>query len=111
VIPSRHAEYRDEGEGDRFKAPIGFSNELVDFCIVSGSSILFCSKGVFAKLAYGVGALTVLTLRTAFVLPFFVVLVVFSSRTAAPLDIRDWTKLAGLDSLNGLQTQGEPARK
>jgi hypothetical protein len=52
-----------------------------------------------------------LTLRTAFVLPFFVALVVFSSRTAAPLDIRDWTRLAGLDSLNGLQTQGEPARK
>ena len=71
----------------------------------------FLLEGVFAKLAYGVDALTVLTLRTAFALPFFVALVVFSSRTAAPLDIRDWTMLAGLDILNGLQTQGEPARK
>ncbi|HEY5707219.1 MAG TPA: EamA family transporter [Terrimicrobiaceae bacterium] len=76
-------------------------NKLVTFCIVAGSSVLFCSKGVFAKLAYihGVDALTVLTLRMGFALPFFVALVVFSSHASTPLGIRDWTKLAGLGFL------------
>ena len=77
------------------------SNELVTFCIVAGSSILFCSKGVFAKLAYihGADALTVLTLRMGFALPFFVALVVFSPHESTPITIREWTKLVGLGFL------------
>jgi drug/metabolite transporter (DMT)-like permease len=77
------------------------SNELVTFCIVIGSSILFCSKGVFAKLAYihGADALTVLTLRMLFALPFFVALVVFYPHESTPITIREWTKLVGLGFL------------
>ena len=77
------------------------SSELVTFCIVVGSSILFCSNGVFAKLAYihGADALTVLTLRMGFALPFFVALVVFSPHESTPIAIREWTKLVGLGFL------------
>lgn len=68
------------------------------FGIVAASSILFCSKGVFAKLAYahGASALTVLTLRMGFALPVFLVLAIKSSRGASPLTAPDWARLTGL---------------
>jgi drug/metabolite transporter (DMT)-like permease len=71
------------------------------FAIVAASSILFCSKGVIAKLAYahGVDALTVLTLRMGFALPFFVGIALWWSRGAAPLSAGDWARLAGLGFL------------
>jgi drug/metabolite transporter (DMT)-like permease len=72
-------------------------SRFVTFLIVAGSSVLFCSKGVFAKLAYaeGVDALTVLALRTAFAFPFFVLLAVLPSPGARqPLAARDWGRLA-----------------
>ena len=69
---------------------------LVTFLIVAGSSVLFCSKSVFAKLAYAAGAdaLTVLALRTAFAFPFFVLLAFLPSPDAQPLTLRDWGRLA-----------------
>jgi len=69
---------------------------LVTFLIVAGSSVLFCSKSVFAKLAYAAGAdaLTVLALRTAFAFPFFVLLALLPSPDVQPLTLRDWGRLA-----------------
>jgi drug/metabolite transporter (DMT)-like permease len=77
------------------------TNHLSTFAIVAASSILFCSKGVVAKLAYaqGVDALTVLTLRMAFALPFFIGMAIWWSRGADPLTARDWARLAGLGFL------------
>jgi drug/metabolite transporter (DMT)-like permease len=74
------------------------SSRLVTFLIVAGSSVLFCSKSVFAKLAYaeGVDALTVLTLRTAFAFPFFALFAMWPSPGAQPLALRDWGRLAFL---------------
>ena len=68
------------------------------FFIAAGSSILFCSKGVVAKLAYaeGVDALTVLMLRMGFALPFFVVMFWISDREKAPVSPGNWLRLAGL---------------
>lgn len=74
------------------------SQSAATFCIVAGSSILFCSKGVFAKLAYAHGgdALTVLALRMGFSLPFFILIAFAKSRGATPLRSSDWLRLAGL---------------
>jgi drug/metabolite transporter (DMT)-like permease len=74
------------------------TDRLVTFTIVATSSILFCSKGVVAKLAYahGADALTMLTLRMGFSLPFFTALAVWFSRGAAQLSRGDWARLAGL---------------
>ena len=50
-------------------------------------SILFSAKAVIVKLAYryGVDAATLLTLRMALSLPFFIVALAWSSRGAQPL--------------------------
>jgi drug/metabolite transporter (DMT)-like permease len=71
---------------------------IVTFLIVAGSSILFCSKSVFAKLAFaeGVDAITVLALRTAFAFPFFLVFALLPTPGSLPLSIRDWGRLAML---------------
>lgn len=76
-------------------------SRLATFGIVASSSILFCSKGVFAKLAYahGADALTVLTLRMGFALPIFLVLAIKASRGAALLTGADWARLTGLGFL------------
>jgi len=76
-------------------------NAVATFSIVAASSILFCSKGVVAKLAYahGVDALTVLTLRMGFAFPFFVGIALWWSRGAVPLSLGDWGRLAGLGFL------------
>jgi len=73
-------------------------SRLATFSIVAASSILFCSKGVFAKLAYthGAGPLAVLTLRMGFALPVFVLLAIRASRGASPLTGVDWARLTGL---------------
>lgn len=74
------------------------NSRIATFLIVAGSSVLFCSKSVFAKLAYahGVDAVTVLTLRTAFAFPFFAVFAALPPRGGQALRLRDWGKLAGL---------------
>jgi len=68
------------------------------FLIVAMSSVLFCSKSVFAKLAYALDAdaLTVLSLRMGFALPFFIAMVILGSRGQAHLGLTMWLKLAGL---------------
>ncbi len=77
------------------------ANEAVTFCVVAGSAILFCSKGVVVKLAYrhDVDALTVLTLRMAFALPFFLGMIILSSRGASRLGAKELARLAGLGFL------------
>lgn len=74
------------------------ANAISTFLIVAMSSVLFCSKSVVAKLAYALGAdaLTVLSLRMGFALPFFTVMAVLGSWGRKPLGIRLWLKLAGL---------------
>ncbi|RYD38359.1 MAG: DMT family transporter [Verrucomicrobiaceae bacterium] len=70
--------------------------------IAAGSSLLFCSKGVFAKCAYRHGAdwLTVLALRMAFALPFFLVTGFLAARRRpAPLARGQWAAMAGLGFL------------
>ena len=58
-------------------------------------SILFSAKAVIVKLAYryGVDAATLLTLRMALSLPFFIVALVWSSRGAQPLSHTDHMRL------------------
>lgn len=72
------------------------TSQLVTFLIVAGSSVLFCSKSVFAKMAYaeGADALTVLALRTAFAFPFFLIFALLPSPGSPPLALRDWGRLA-----------------
>lgn len=77
------------------------SSPSATFGIIAASSILFCSKGVFAKLAYecGADALTVLTLRMGFSLPVFLFLAIRTSRGVAPLAGADWLRLGALGFL------------
>ena len=58
-------------------------------------SILFSAKAVVVKLAYryGVDAATLLALRMAFSLPFFIVALAWSSRGAPPLSPSDHMRL------------------
>ncbi|OAI56893.1 hypothetical protein AYO49_03320 [Verrucomicrobiaceae bacterium SCGC AG-212-N21] len=52
-----------------------FKTSLATYGIVAASSLFFCSKAVFVKLAfrYGMDAVTVLALRMAMALPFFLI--------------------------------------
>lgn len=70
--------------------------------IAASASFFFCSKSVFVKCAYlhGADALTVLTLRMVFSLPFFLITGWLSlKRHPVKLAIRDWAALAGLGFL------------
>ena len=60
-----------------------------------GGSILFSGKAVVIKLAYryGVDAATLIALRMAFSLPFFVAALIWSSRGAQPLSRADHARL------------------
>ena len=73
-------------------------------------AILFSSKSIFIKLAYAVpgldgtapvDAVTLLTLRMLFSMPFFVIIGIWASRRAGnrPLERRDHTALIGLGLL------------
>jgi len=65
--------------------------------LVLASAILFSTKSIFIKLAYQetVDAVTLLTLRMVFALPFFLVMVYLSGRSekAVTLTQRDWAVL------------------
>lgn len=82
-------------------SPQSVAGSLLTFVIVAGSAVLFCSKGVVAKLAFAAGAdaITVLALRMAFALPFFIGIVVFASRGASSLDGPTWLRLGALGFL------------
>ncbi len=74
-------------------------DSLLTFGIIAGSSVCFCSKAVFIKLAYrmGLDTVTVLALRMALALPFFALGAWRESKSeAAPLTGRDFLAMAGL---------------
>ncbi|HWL73140.1 MAG TPA: EamA family transporter, partial [Burkholderiaceae bacterium] len=60
-----------------------------------GGSVLFSAKAVVIKLAYryGVDATTLIALRMVFSLPFFVAVLIWSSRGAQPLSPADHGRL------------------
>lgn len=70
---------------------------LVTYVIVAASSLFFCSKAVFVKLAfrYDMDAVTVLALRMALALPFFLIGGLLEARrNPRPLERRDLLMLA-----------------
>ena len=74
-------------------------NALTTFLIVAASSIFFCTKGVFVKLAYGgnADAISVLALRMGFAFPFFVLMGWWHrGKEPLPLTKKDWARLIGL---------------
>lgn len=75
-----------------------FKSSLLTFLIVAGSSLFFCSKAVFVKLAYryGLDAVTTLALRMAMAFPFFLIGGIWASagKHVHPLTGRDWARLA-----------------
>lgn len=75
-----------------------FKSSLLTFLIVAGSSLFFCSKAVFVKLAYryGLDAVTTLALRMAMAFPFFLIGGIWASsgKHVQPLTGRDWARLA-----------------
>jgi len=76
-------------------------DELLTFGIVTTGSILFCSKGVFAKLSYahGLDPISVLNLRMTFSLPFFAAIALVSAPGLPRLPATDWLRLLGLGFL------------
>lgn len=72
-------------------------SSLATYGIVAASSLFFCSKAVFVKLAfrYGLDAVTVLALRMAMALPFFLIGGWFDAKKNPRLiPLRDWLHLA-----------------
>ncbi len=71
---------------------------VLTYLIAAGSSLFFCSKGVFVKFAYQHGAdtITILALRMGIALPFFVAVALLTSIKADRLDWGTWLRLAGL---------------
>lgn len=73
------------------------ASSLLTYGIVAASSLFFCSKAVFVKLAYrhGLDPITVLALRMALALPFFLIGGFLDARkNPVPLAGRDWLHLA-----------------
>ena len=70
---------------------------LLTYLIAAGSSLFYCSKGVFVKSAYTyeVDAITILTLRMLIALPFFVVVALVAHRKRDPIPTLAWLQLAG----------------
>jgi drug/metabolite transporter (DMT)-like permease len=76
-----------------------FKSSLLTYGIVAASSLFFCSKAVFVKLAfrYGLDPVSVLALRMSLALPFFL----FggwldAKKNPRPMSGKDWFKLAVL---------------
>lgn len=65
---------------------------LIGAGLVLVASIGFSTRGIITKLAYpyGVDAVTLLTLRMLFSLPFFAAMAYFARREATPLAREDW---------------------
>jgi len=68
---------------------------LVGLALAVAGSVLFSAKAIVVKLAYrhGVDAATLIALRMAFSVPFFIAAYQWSSRGAAPLAPRDHRQL------------------
>lgn len=74
-----------------------FKSSLITFGVVAGSSLFFCSKAVFVKMAYryGLDAVTTLALRMVLAFPFFLAGGWLASRKQlVRLTGRDWVRLA-----------------
>jgi drug/metabolite transporter (DMT)-like permease len=79
------------------QSPSSFRSSLTTYGIVAASSLFFCSKAVFVKLAYRyqMDAVTVLALRMALALPFFLVGGwIDARRNPRPIAAKDWGMLA-----------------
>lgn len=75
---------------------------LLGFGLVLAAAVTSSVKAILAKLAYryGVDAVTVVTLRMLFSLPFFAAMAFYAARQAPkPLSRRDWTALVVLGLL------------
>lgn len=72
--------------------------DLIGVGLVLISSVGFSGRGILIKLAYpyGVDAVTLMMLRMAFSLPFFVIMGWIASRSAQPLTRPDWILILGL---------------
>lgn len=72
--------------------------DLIGVGLVLISSVGFSGRGILIKLAYpyGVDAVTLMMLRMAFSLPFFVIMGWVASRSAQPLTRPDWVLILGL---------------
>lgn len=75
--------------------------DLVGVALVLIASIGFSGRGVLIKLSYpyGVDAVTLMMLRMAFSLPFFIVMGAMAARNATPIARSDWWMLLGLGFL------------
>ena len=75
--------------------------DLVGVGLVLIASIGFSGRGILIKLSYpyGVDAVTLMMLRMAFSLPFFIVMGWTASRAAAPITRADWGMLLALGFL------------
>ncbi|CAN5913328.1 DMT family transporter [soil metagenome] len=74
-----------------------FKSAFATYSIVAASSLFFCSKAVFVKLAYryGLDAVTVLALRMSLALPFFLIGGWLDARhNPRPIASGDWARLA-----------------
>jgi drug/metabolite transporter (DMT)-like permease len=87
--------------GERvFLSPVmsrNLKSSLVTYGIVAGSSLFFCSKVIFVKLSFrfGMDAVTVLALRMALALPFFLIGgILEAKKNPRPMAGRDLMRLA-----------------
>ena len=71
---------------------------LKTYLIVAACSIFFCSKGVFIKSAYALGAdpVSLLSLRMTYALPFFLFAGWWSSRGRVALTRQQWITVVWL---------------
>ena len=74
---------------------------MVGLVLAIAGSVMFSAKAIVIKLAYryGVDAATLIALRMAFSLPFFVAAFIWSSRGAPPLTRSDHVRLIGIGLL------------
>lgn len=82
-----------------------WSSESLGIALAILAAFGFSFKAIFVKLAYAVpqavpvDAITLLSLRMLFALPFFVVIGLHASRSAQPLSRGDWLTLSALGLL------------
>ena len=82
-----------------------WSSESLGIALAILAAFGFSFKAIFVKLAYAVpqavpvDAITLLSLRMLFALPFFVVIGLHASRSAPPLSRGDWLTLSALGLL------------
>ncbi|MDA0814355.1 MAG: DMT family transporter [Verrucomicrobia bacterium] len=95
ALSPRHA----NADTDAFPRPFA---SVITFVICAGSALFFCSKGVFIKSAYRLGAdpLTLLALRMVMALPIFLIALWMTERKATvAMDRHTFCKLIWLGFL------------